>query len=176
MEREAMEFSDHYPAVMNAIRGKGLLLAAYDSAGRANAMTIGWGAIGSIWGKPVWIVLVRPSRYTHECVEHSQAFTVNVPAAAMGDKWEICGTKSGRDGDKLAEAGLAAAKAGAVEAPLLADCPIVYECKVINHNDLSPEILAESILGNYRQGDYHRVYTGEILAASAAANAAELLG
>ena len=175
MDRKPIDNTEHYGSVMEVMTGQGLLLAAYDSAGRANAMAIGWGAIGTVWDLPVWIVLVRESRYTYECIEHSQAFTVNVPTAAMADACELCGTKSGRDGDKLAQAGLTVAKAENVEAPALADCPIVYECKVVHCNDVLPERMVERVKNNYPQGDYHRVYFGRIIAASAAENAAEML-
>ena len=83
MSKQRIDYADHYAAVMRAMTGNGLLLGSYDSVGKANIMTIGWGAVGSVWGLPMWVVLVRPSRYTYHCIEHSKSFTVNVPTAAM---------------------------------------------------------------------------------------------
>jgi len=49
MKRKKMDFTQHYDQVVNALMARGLLLSAYDASGRANAMTIGWGALGNIW-------------------------------------------------------------------------------------------------------------------------------
>lgn len=161
---------------MQALVSRGLLLGAYDKTGRANAMTIGWGSIGSIWGLPMWIVLVRPSRYTYECIEHSRAFTVCAPGEDLAQACGVCGTKSGRQGDKLAECGLTVGRAAHVAAPVIEQCPMIYECQVVHYNDVVPSALAPEIQhGAYRNGDYHRVYYGKIIAAEATADAARLL-
>lgn len=177
MERRKIAFTDHFEAVMKVMRSRGLLLGAYDASGRANAMAIGWGSLGSIWSMPMWIVMVRPSRHTHQCIEHSNCFSVNVPGARLESAVNLCGTKSGRDGDKLAEAGLTAEKGGAALAPTIAECPIVYECQVMHRNDVLPDALVRELQeGPYADGDYHRVYFGQILSATAAENAEKLLG
>jgi flavin reductase (DIM6/NTAB) family NADH-FMN oxidoreductase RutF len=139
-------------------------------------MTIGWGSMGSIWSIPVWIVLVRPSRYTYHCIEHSACFTVNVPPEGLSMACAVCGSKSGRDIDKFAACKLTACKSAQVLAPTVEECPIVYECQVVHSNDVIPAKLTTEILsGMYISGDFHRVYYGRILAAYAEENAAELL-
>jgi len=176
MQRDKMDYREHFDAVMRVMTSRGLLLAAYDASGRANAMTIGWGTLGSIWGMPLWIVLVRPSRYTHACIEHADCFAVNVPGRDLEAACTLCGTKSGRDTDKLVEAGLTVEKGKSVPAPLIAECPIVYECQVVYRSDLLPDALVREIQeGAYVNGDYHRVYFGKILSAEAAAEAGGLL-
>lgn len=170
------KYTDHYDAVMKALTSRGLLLGSYDTAGKANAMTIGWGAMGSIWGMPIWIVLVRPSRYTFQCIEHSGGFTVNVPTEMLGMACATCGSLSGRDTDKLAQCNLTARKGSVVLAPDIVECPIVYECQVVHSNDVLPEKLVGDVLGGaYLNGDYHRVYFGKILAARVDADAASRL-
>ncbi|MHC4985752.1 MAG: flavin reductase family protein [Planctomycetota bacterium] len=177
MERAKMELFDHYAAVMTALGSGGLLLGSYDAAGKANIMTIGWGTLGIVWGLPIWIVLVRPSRYTYECIEHSQAFTVNVPAADMGQACALAGTESGRDLDKFAETGLTAERSAAVDAPIVIESPIIYECQVVHHNDVLPESLVKDVItGAYPSGDFHRVYFGKVLEAEAATTLPTLLG
>ncbi len=164
--REEMGVFENYERVMKMLGSDGLLLGAYDSVGKANIMTIGWGTLGIVWGVPIWSVLVRPSRYTYDCIEHSGAFAVNVPTEAMAPACGICGTLSGRDIDKFTECNLTAEKAQTVSAPIVAECPIVYECQVVADNDLlPPKIAAEIIDGYYPQGDFHRVYFGKVLAA-----------
>ena len=176
MTREKMPYTEHFQVVTDILTTQGLLLGSYDSSGKANAMTIGWGSIGSIWSMPIWVVLVRPSRYTYQCIEQSGCFTVNVPTREMSAVCEVCGTKSGRDVDKFAACDLTAEKAPSVAAPIIGECPIAYECQVVHSNDVIPEMLAEEIrAGAYAAGDYHRVYFGKILGSYAAENAPELL-
>jgi flavin reductase (DIM6/NTAB) family NADH-FMN oxidoreductase RutF len=176
MSRSKIDYTEHFAAVMKMLRGPGLLVGSYDAAGRANAMTIGWGSIGSVWGIPMWTILVRPSRYTYRCIEHSGCFTVNVPAAGMEKACAICGSKSGRDMDKFKECGLTTQKALTVLAPTIDQCPIVYECQVVHSNDVLPAKLSDEILqGAYISGDFHRIYFGKILATQADPNAGELL-
>lgn len=177
MERKEIGYQEYFAEVMEAMTARGLLLGSYDRKGRANAMAIGWGTLGNVWSMPLWIVLVRPSRYTYECIEHSGAFSVNVPGPELADAVNLCGSRSGRDGDKLAEAGLTAEKGKVASAPTLAECPIVYECNVVHHNDVVPgQLVKEIVEGAYAGGDFHRVYFGRILSARAARSAAKLLG
>ncbi|MHC4507126.1 MAG: flavin reductase family protein [Planctomycetota bacterium] len=89
---------------MKALSGSGCLLVA--GAERVNPMTIGWAEIGIVWGKPVFTVLVRPSRFTFGLMEEANEFSVNVPGEALADACMLCGTRSGRDIDKIAETGL----------------------------------------------------------------------
>jgi len=84
---------------------EGLLLASLDPEGKPNAMAIGWGSVGIVWSRPMFVVLVRHSRYTYECIEASGDFTVNVPSPDMVEAVNFCGTVSGRDHDKFAECG-----------------------------------------------------------------------
>ena len=176
MARQKIDCTEHYRAVIQALTSRGLLLGSYDASGKPNVMTIGWGSLGSIWGVPLWTVLVRPSRYSYQCIEHTGCFTVNVPTAAMAAACATCGSTSGRDTDKFADCGLTAEKSGVVLAPGVAECPICYHCQVVHSNDVIPAKLADEILsGPYVDGDFHRVYFGEILACLAEPNAAELL-
>lgn len=176
MERQNTEYTAHYADVMRVMTGRGLLLGSYDANRKPNVMTIGWGQIGYIWGKPIWTVLVRPSRYTYPCIEHTGCFTVNVPGENLSLAAAECGSLSGRDVNKFETCNLTEEKGGNVFAPLVAECPIVYECQVVHRNDVIPDRLADEILtGAYVDGDYHRVYFGHILATRAAADATKLL-
>jgi flavin reductase (DIM6/NTAB) family NADH-FMN oxidoreductase RutF len=176
MSKQKTHFAAHYEAVMGAMADRGLLLGSYDAAGKANVMTIGWGMIGSVWGVPTWAVLVRPSRYTYRCIEHTGCFTVNVPGEDLAMACATCGSRSGAGVDKFPAAGLTPQKAATVLAPAVAECPITYECQVVHSNDVLPAKLADEILaGAYVDGDFHRVYWGKILLARSAPDAAERL-
>jgi len=76
---------------------EGILVASLDAGGRLNPMTIGWGLFGLIWGRPMFQVLVRPSRYTYGCFEHTGDYTVDVLPVERADVASRCGTTSGRD-------------------------------------------------------------------------------
>ena len=176
MARQTIDHTRHYALVERILTSQGLLLGSTDHDDRPNLMTIGWGAVGRIWALPMWVVLVRPSRYTHGCIERSGCFTVNVPTPGMKSACATCGSKSGRDTDKFAECGLTPEKASSVNAPVIAECPVVYECKVVHANDVIPEKLDNKIVSSaYKSGDFHRVYFGEIMGAWADADAADRL-
>ncbi|RKY00149.1 flavin reductase family protein [Candidatus Poribacteria bacterium] len=168
MAKRKIEFTDYLHLSLKVLRETGHLLASLDKNGKPNVMAIGWGTIGIIWGKPIFVVLVRPSRYTFECIEHTGDFTVNVPTKWMKDIVTYCGTVSGRDHDKFAEKGLTAVPGKTVKSPIVAECAIHYECKVVHYNDIIPDHLPQSIISTaYPLGDFHRLYFGEILDAYA---------
>ena len=91
MERKSIPFGSRFQTTMDALTGDGLLLAATKPSGESNVMTIGWGTIGSIWGLPMFLVVVRPTRYTYEFIEASGEFTVNVPTPTMREFTQHCG-------------------------------------------------------------------------------------
>jgi flavin reductase (DIM6/NTAB) family NADH-FMN oxidoreductase RutF len=122
--------------------------------------------VGVIWGLPVMVVLVRPSRYTYQFIEDSKAFTVNVPTPDMRQYVNLCGTRSGRDVDKLAQVATSAGQK--VSSVTIDPCPLVYECQVVHWNDVQPaNLLPDVLASSYSQGDFHRLYYGQILGAFA---------
>ena len=170
----------HYSTYMSETQAllpkPGELLVAVGEDGKPNAMTIGWGLIGFIWGKPIFTVLVRPSRYTYTLLEESDSFTVCVPAKAHNKIVGFCGTKSGRDYDKFAECQMEPLPSIAVSAPGIAGFPVIYECQTVHTNDLIPANLTEEITSSaYPAGDFHRLYYGEIMAVRALRDAETLL-
>jgi len=164
MAKENVGFSDYLKETYHVMARDGLLLVSQAQRGKPNAMAIGWGSVGIIWGKPIFVVLVRPSRYTYGCIEQVPEFTVNVPTADMKKVVQFCGSRSGRDIDKFARMKLTAVPSAEVSPPLIGECAIHYECRVVHRNDVLPDALARQIVtGCYAQGDFHRVYFGEIL-------------
>ncbi len=142
----------------------GLLLASLDAEGQPNAMAIGWGTVGIVWGRPMFVALVRHSRYTFDCVQATGDFTVNVPYPNQADAVHLCGTVSGRARDKFAECGFTAVASGMVNAPHIGECGLVYECQVVESTDVVPENFDPAIISEfYADGDFHRIYFGEIL-------------
>lgn len=110
---------------------KGILITAKHN-GKVNPMTIGWGHIGREWNKPIFVAYVRESRFTREMIEQTGEFTVNAPIAE-GDRKIIsfCGTKSGRDVDKVSALGLHLEESNVIGAPGICEFPLTLECKVL---------------------------------------------
>lgn len=164
MERKEVHYTQNLDVTLGALAKGGLLLASTKKSGESNVMTIGWGTVGTIWGKQVFIVMVRPSRYTYEFIEESDEFTVNVPTEAMRKWVAYCGTNSGRDVDKFAEGKMSISPGQKVKSITIDASPLVYECKVIHKNQVIPANLDPDIdARSYPRGDYHTIYFGEIL-------------
>lgn len=131
-----------------------------------NTMTIAWGNIGFMWQKPVFTIMVRPSRHTYNLIEDSSVFTVSLPVKedlkkALG----ICGTKSGRDINKFEECNLTLQDGQEVDVPIISDCSLHYECKIVARQELKPDCVNDDIAESaYNKGDLHTLYYGEILA------------
>jgi len=172
MAKVETSYTDYLKETYDMLGHGGLLLASTDAQGNPNAMTIGWGAVGIIWRRPIFVVLVRPSRYTFDLIEITDDFTVNVPTPELADKVLYFGTVSGRDQDKFKAKGFTAIPGKKVKSPIIEECVIHYECSVVHKNDVIPDELTEEIRNSaYPQGDFHRIYFGEILAVYADADA-----
>lgn len=154
---------NRYIAEVNQQLTKGGLFLTSKSE-KVNAMTIGWGGITVFWGRPIFLVPVRKSRFSHGQIEATGEFTVSVPVGVdLSDALKFCGTKSGRDVDKFAACNLTAQPGRVVSVPVIGECPLHYECKVVYKQDMIPENLAQEIDKKFYP-DYHTFYFGEIVA------------
>ncbi len=153
-----------YASNINHALKKGALLTTKVD-GKVNTMTIGWGHIGVLWGRPVYIVYVRQSRHTKTMLDQSGEFTVNVPMGEIDPKiLSFCGTRSGRDVDKIEAMGLHLEEPESISVPGIRELPLTLECKVIYKQDQELSGLPTGILERYyQQPDHHTVYYGEIL-------------
>lgn len=126
-----------------------------------NTMTISWGGVGELWGKDVVFAFIRPQRYTKEFMDKSDYFTVSFFDEKYKDALRLCGTKSGRDCDKTGLAGLTAEYDG--EAVYPSQARLAIKCRKIAVQQMDNSgFLDESIESNYKSGDYHFIYIGEI--------------
>ena len=161
---------DYAGHIMERI-GAGILLTT-KAEDQVDTMIIGWGTIGVQWGKPIFIAFVRESRYTKELLEKNGEFTVNVPLDALDKEiLTVCGTKSGRDMDKIAALGLTLEEGKTVSVPGIRQLPLTLECKVIYKQAQEPSAIFPEYDARYyakgtrNEGDYHTAYYGEITAA-----------
>ena len=128
-----------------------------------NTMTISWGGLGTLWGKPVVTVYVRPARYTYEFMEKNDMFTVSFYPETDRDALTLLGTRSGRDGDTVAQAGLTpAALDGAVT---FQEARVTLLCKKIYFQTLDLANMPQNVQRIYADdGKPHRMYIGEVVA------------
>ena len=146
-----------------------LLTAGDFGAGRFNTMTVSWGSFGTLWNRPFAQVVVRPTRHTQGFMDAYESFTLCAFAEERREALRLLGTKSGRDGDKIAESGLTPMAASRVAAPVFAEAVLSVECRKLYWQDLDPtQFLDPAIEASYPRRDYHRVYFGEVLAIAAA--------
>lgn len=133
---------------------------------KPNTMTIGWAYMGTSWRKNIFIAMVRPQRHTFDILEKTGEFTVSVPTVnPLKEQLAFAGTKSGRDLDKFDGHGLTAVPGQQVAAPIVGECGMHIECKVISKQYLSGDDMLEAVQQrNYPEKDYHMLYFGEVVA------------
>ena len=134
-----------------------------------NTCTIGWGSFGSIWGgpgiaRPIATVYVNPDRYTWEFLKDSDIFTVDFFPPEYRKALGYLGAASGRDGDKVAAAGLTPKElAGGVT---FEEANLTFVCRKLYQAPFEREGLADEInTGVYKNWQPHWMFVGEIIAA-----------
>ena len=86
--------------------GKQWMLITAGNEEKCNTMTASWGGVGIMWGKPTATAYIRDSRYTKEFVDREDYFTLAFFGEEHREALNLCGRVSGRDEDKIKEAGL----------------------------------------------------------------------
>ena len=163
---DAFDYAGHICKSMK----KGILLTT--KAGETvNTMTIGWGTIGIEWNKPIFIAYVRETRYTKQFLEETGEFTVNIPYGEVDQKiLAYCGTKSGRETNKIRDLGLTLVDSDVIQVPGILELPLTLECKIIYKQKQDLRCLPQSVIDRFypvvdEDGfrDYHIAYYGEIV-------------
>lgn len=148
--------------------GKEWMLIAAGTPEKCNMMTASWGGIGWLWNKPVAFIFVRPERYTYPLIEENEHVTLSFLGhdKPMRDIYNFCGSKSGRDFDKLKETGLVpfATEHGSVG---FEQARLVVEGRKLFRSEFKPEeFLDHSVLERWYNdqpgGSLHTVYVLEI--------------
>jgi flavin reductase (DIM6/NTAB) family NADH-FMN oxidoreductase RutF len=133
---------------------------------RWNTMTASWGGFGHMWGMDSAFVFVRPSRHSFGFMEKEEGFTLSFFDETHRKALDLCGTKSGRDTDKAAAAGitpLAFSANGGTQRVGFAEARLVVTCRKTYSQDLdSARFIDPGIARNYPRGDVHRLYVGAI--------------
>lgn len=136
-----------------------MLITAGDE--KVNTMTASWGGLGTLWGLPVATCYIRPQRYTNEFVDNSDYFSLTFFKPEYKEVLGMLGAVSGRDRDKISDAGLTIERA---EAPYFAEASMVLICRKIYKQRLSPDgFIGDAAAKHYPECDYHYMYIGEVV-------------
>ena len=140
-------------------------LLATGEKGKSNAMTIGWGGIGTLWGRTALTVYVAEKRYTKEFMDKAEYFTVMAFDVKDSKVLNYMGTKSGRDGDKAQALGLHTAYT-ANGTPYYTEATMVIECKIMYAAPFDPQYFKsdapKQMYANFPAG-IHSMYIGEVV-------------
>jgi len=150
-----------------------MLLTAGNEKQGCNTMTVAWGHMGVIWNRPgnkrpchylpTVAAYVRPQRYTKQFVDREEYFTLSVLDESRRDALSYLGSHSGRDSDKVKEAGLTPVYTDGTV--YFEEAKLVYICRKLYHAPLKEEGFCDPALVeyNYPQKDFHEMYIGEIV-------------
>lgn len=145
--------------------GKEWLLVTVGDKDNFNMMTASWGCLGWLWNKPVAVIFIRPERYTHDLIEQSDKLTLSFLGHSEEARkiYAFCGSKSGRDFDKLKETGLVPVETdnGGVT---YEQARLTFECRKLYKDAIKPECFLDHSISQWygEKGGYHDVYVVEI--------------
>ena len=116
------------------------LVATYDKNDKPNVLNVGacgWANVNP----PNVQVSIRDIRYSHSAIVERKAFTVNIPSEKQWREADYVGIASGRDTDKFKDLGFTAVRSDLVDAPIILECPVNFECRLIGRMDLDSNTL-----------------------------------
>ena len=142
--------------------GSDWMLITAGSIDSYNMMTASWGGLGILWGRKICFCVLRPQRYTRECMEKAENFSLSFFDEKHRSVLEYCGSKSGRHVDKMAIDGITPVAAG--DTVYFDEARLVLVCRKIYYQDITPKnFIDPTIDENYPKKDYHRMYVGEVI-------------
>lgn len=165
----AFDYAEHIAKALS----RGILLNT--NGDKFNSMVIGWGHLGVVWSLPTFVVYVRQGRYTRAQLDDTREFTISVPLEGPSAEINrVCGSLSGRDVDKVREAGLTLEEPATIRTPGIREYPLTLECKVLYAQKQDLEEIPERIRsrmypqdvdGTYPMSnrDAHTAYIGQIV-------------
>ena len=169
--KEKINVTDYANLITKAIP-KGVLLNT--NGEKFNSMVIGWGHLGTLWGRSTFHVYVREGRYTRQQLDRTGEFSVSIPLDGIDASINrICGGQSGFNIDKVKEAGLILEEAETIHTPGVRQYPLTIECRILYAQAQDLEKIPEDIRARmYPQDvpstnpmankDFHIMYVGEI--------------
>ena len=170
--KKKIKISDYAGKITEALP-KGILLNT--NGDKFNSMVIGWGALGTVWSRPAFTVYVREHRYTKAQLDKTGEFTISIPLEkVIPEIQRVCGSMSGYNIDKVAEANLTLEEPAVINTPGVKEYPLTLECKILYDQEQDLAAIPEDIrIRNYPQDvdgtnpmanrDAHTAYIGQIV-------------
>ena len=116
------------------------LLVGANVDGKPNLMAVAWGGIAN--GQPPMIsIAIQHHRYTYRGIRQNLTFSVNVPSVDLIRQTDYCGITSGTEINKVEVCQFKVFYGKLNDAPLIEQCPINLECKVVHILDLGSHAL-----------------------------------
>ena len=142
--------------------GKQWMLITAGNEEKCNTMIASWGGVGIMWGKPTATAYIRDSRYTKEFVDREDYFTLAFFGEEHREALNLCGRVSGRDEDKIKEAGLTPYYVDGTVA--FEEAKMIFVCKKVYVQRMGEENFVEKANLDkwYADKDMHNMYMGEI--------------
>ncbi|MDR0856566.1 MAG: flavin reductase [Clostridiales bacterium] len=134
----------------------------------ANVMTVHWGAFGTFWGKPVFVLAVRKNRYSYGLIDKSGEFAISVPRKDLSWSINKCEHVSGRECDKFIYCNLHPTAARQIKTSVVRDCGLHFECRVLFKTGMegAPFLNAQLKSVFYKDAaNYHTWYFAEVVEA-----------
>ena len=147
--------------------GKQWMLVTAGNKSSYNTMTAAWGAVGYMWSRPSTFIVIRDSRYTYQFLQREESFTLSFFTEEYRGALRICGTKSGRDADKVSEAGLTPLE---IPSGLMSfkEARMIIECKKIFVQEMDYAYLTQPYKEKIMEESYnnepskHQLFISEI--------------
>ena len=170
--KEKIDITDYANLITKALP-KGILLNT--NGEKFNSMVIGWGHLGTLWGRPTFHAYVRQGRFTKGQLDKTGEFTVSVPLEKPDPEINrICGWNSGFNIDKVQEAGLVTEEPETIGTPGVRQHPLTIECRILYAQDqdlaripedIRSRMYPQDVSGTYPMAnrDAHTMYVGEIV-------------
>lgn len=172
--KEKIKITDYANKITEALP-KGILLNSYHT--KFNSMVIGWGGLGTVWGRPTFTVYVREHRYTKSQLDETGEFSISIPMnKSIAAITKVCGTQTGSEVDKETAAHLTLEEPEVIHVPGIKEYALTLECKILYSqkqeldkipSDIREQMYPQDVPGTYCMAnqDVHTAYIGEIVAA-----------
>lgn len=151
--------------LLKALSQSGVFVTSGDKdSSSSNIMSLHWGTLGSFWNKPVFVLPVRHTKFTHRLIDENRFFGVSVPYKDMRNEIIQCDHLSGHNVNKFESLNLHPKRAKDIPVYLIAGCGMYLECKVLFSAEMDPKDIDNEIAAeHYEEGNYHTLYFAEVI-------------
>lgn len=153
------EFDKHGAKLMNALTSTGIFVTCgYETP---NIMVTHWGTFGNLWGRQIFTLPVRSTKYSYQIINKTISFALNLPNSDMRTEISLCDTMSGFKCNKFEVLGLHTRKAKSIDSYVLGTSGLVAEFKVIATID--PADIKSDVDNLFLSKRPHTLFIGEIV-------------